>query len=217
MLLPGLVGDAPLWQRACRAVEAAVTSGDWVAVEGEAGVGKCALLRAVQVRRQPPRRFTVLDAADAATDPVWMTAVRRALTEDASVVVAHVDVLDGRAARTLAAALQEAERVPASLRTQVAVTTRPGPTRDDLGRLMSLFPTTVSVPPLRLRVADLAALVPFMLGRHGPGGHLTCSPEAMRLLLRYSWPGNVRQLEDLLHQMVQQRRAGQIEAKDLPP
>jgi transcriptional regulator of acetoin/glycerol metabolism len=217
MLLPGLVGNAPLWQRACREIEAAVTSGDWVAVEGEPGVGKSALLRAVQLRRQPPRRCTVLDADDAATDPTWMTAVRRALTEDASVVVAHVDVLDGRTARTLAAALQERTRVADGLRTQVAVTRRPGPTRDDFRRLMSFFPTTVSVPPLRLRVADLSALVPFLLGRFGPGGRLTLSPDAMRLLMRYSWPGNVQQLENLLHQMVQQRRAGQIDAKDLPP
>jgi transcriptional regulator of acetoin/glycerol metabolism len=39
----------------------------------------------------------------------------------------------------------------------------------------------------------------------------------MRLLMRYSWPGNVQQLQQLLHQVVQHRRGGSIDAKDLPP
>ena len=39
----------------------------------------------------------------------------------------------------------------------------------------------------------------------------------MRLLMRASWPGNVRQLHQLLHQVVQHRRSGVIEPSDLPP
>jgi transcriptional regulator of acetoin/glycerol metabolism len=216
MLLPGLIGDAPLWQRACREVEAAVISDDWVALEGEAGVGMSALLRAVQLRRQPSR-FTLLDAADAATDPEWMTAVRRALVDEASVVVTHVHELDARCARALAAALQYATRAPLGERPQVAVTVRAGQSRDELSQVLSFFPTTVTVPPLRLRLEDLSALVPFLLTRFSPGGHLSCTPDAMRLLMRYVWPGNVRQLEDVLHQMARQRRGGQIDVKDLPP
>jgi DNA-binding NtrC family response regulator len=218
MLLPGLVGAAPSWQRACREVEAAVTADAWVALEGEAGVGKSALLRAVQLRRRPPRRCTALDANDSRRDATWMAGFRRALTENATVVVTHVDALDGRGARAFAAALQEAEHAPAPDRPQVAVTTRPGAEREELGELLSFFPTTVSVPPLRLRLEDLPALVPFFLAKVGTGGHHpSCSPEAMRLLTRYTWPGNVAQLQHLLQKVVQHRRGGSIEAKDLPP
>ena len=39
----------------------------------------------------------------------------------------------------------------------------------------------------------------------------------MRLLMRYSWPGNVQHLQQLLQQVVQHRRGGSIEGKDLPP
>jgi transcriptional regulator of acetoin/glycerol metabolism len=70
---------------------------------------------------------------------------------------------------------------------------------------------------VRLRLEDLSTMVPFFLARFGPSGHVTCSPEAMRLLMRFSWPGNVRQLEDMLHQIAQRRRGGRIEAGDLPP
>jgi transcriptional regulator of acetoin/glycerol metabolism len=217
MLLPGLVGAAPSWQRACREVEAAVIAGTWLALEGEAGVGKSALLRAVQLRRRPPLRCTVLDADHARRDGNWMASFRQALTENATVVVAHVDSLDGRGARAFAAALQEARRAPAPDRPQVAVTTRPA-AREELGQLLSFFPTTVSVPPLRLRLDDLPALVPFFLAKVGPlGQHLSCSAEAMRLLMRYPWPGNVHQLQQLLHQVVQHRRSGSIEPRDLPP
>src|SRR5215471_3891013 len=40
MFLPGLVGSAPLWLRGCTQVEAAYNSGEWLALEGERGVGK---------------------------------------------------------------------------------------------------------------------------------------------------------------------------------
>jgi transcriptional regulator of acetoin/glycerol metabolism len=218
MLLPGLVGTAPSWRRACREVEAAVTAGDWVALEGEAGVGKSALLRAVQLRRRLPARCTALDAASARGDASWMATFREALTDSATVVVTHVDALDARAARALTAALQEARRTPEADRPQVAVTIRPGGDHTQLGQLLSFFPTSVSIPPLRLRLDDLAMLVPFFLSKVASSGpHLSCSPEAMRLLMRHSWPGNVAQLQQLLHQVVQHRRSGSIEPGDLPP
>ena len=217
MFLPGLVGAAPSWQRACREVEAAVTSGSWLALEGEPGVGKSALLRSVQLRR-PPRRCTVLDAADARGDDTWMATLRRALTEHATVVVAHVDALDERGARAFAAALQETRRTAAPDRPQVAVTFRPGVEAAGGDHFLSFFPTTVSVPPLRLRLDDLSGLVSFVLAKVGPGGqHPSCSPEAMRLLMRYTWPGNVAQLHHLLQQVVQHRRSGTIQPRDLPP
>jgi DNA-binding NtrC family response regulator len=218
MLLPGLVGAAPSWQRVCREVEAAASVGTWVALEGEDGVGKSALLRAVQLRGRPPRRCTVLDAAHARGDADWLTAVRTALADGATVVVTHVHALDGRGSRALTAAFQEARRAPAPDRPQVAVTTRPDVGGEDIAQLLSFFPTTVTVPPLRLRLDDLPALVPFFLAKVGPSGqHPTCSAEAMRLLMRFSWPGNVQQLQQLLHDVVQHRRGGLIDAKDLPP
>lgn len=215
MLLPGLIGDAPLWQRACHQVESTFTSGTWLALEGESGVGKLALLRAVQLRQQPTRRFAVLDAQDSSTDPTWMTTVRRALAEADSVLLTHVDVLDVRRLRVLSSSLQEAKLARDQL--WVAATLRPGAGDAELEQLLSYFPTTVSVAPLRLRLEDLPRLVSFMLAKLSHGGHVTCSSEAMRLLMRSPWPGNVEQLQQVLHQVVQHRRSGSIKAEDLPP
>src|SRR6516225_8113267 len=43
MILPGLVGSGPLWLRGCHQVEEVYESGEWLALEGEPGVGKLAV------------------------------------------------------------------------------------------------------------------------------------------------------------------------------
>ena len=79
MPLPGLVGSDPVWLRACRQVEAASRSGEWLVVSGEPGVGKLALVQAVQLRRNRSGPFEVLDAADAGSTPGWFRSLRDAL------------------------------------------------------------------------------------------------------------------------------------------
>ncbi len=218
MLLPGLVGDAPLWQRACQQVEAAFNANEWLAVAGEPGVGKLALLRAVQLRRNPARRFAEFDAADAESDPGWLDSVRQALLADAdTVVLRHADRLDRRRLRALTAAFDDAavRRADGSLWAAVTLRhTAPGP---ELDHLLRLFPVTVDVPPLRLHLDDLPALMSFFLGKLANGTQISCSPEAMRLLMRSPWPGNVEQVHELLHQVVRHRRVGSIQPRDLPP
>ncbi len=216
MLLPGLVGEAPLWRRACRDVEARCAEGTWLALEGEAGVGKLALLRAVQVRCRPARRFTVLDAADAQHDADWPTLARQTLANTESVLISHVDVLDARSLRALVAALQNYLSTPGE-QPWVAVTVGPGASQGGLDQLMALFPSTVSVPPLRLRLDDIPKLTSFILAKLGQGRQISCSSEAMRMLMRASWPGNVAQLQKVLHEVVQHRRTGVIAVEDLPP
>lgn len=220
--LPGLVGQAPLWLRACNEVDAVLASGEWLVVEGEPGVGKLALLRGVQLRRQPGVRLTVLDAADAAADATWTASVRTALADGAqSVVIRHVDSLDGPGLRALSGALRAAHRrdgaVEGARPPWVAVTVTQANGNADLAGLLRQFPSTVNVPPLRLHLDDLRPLVSSFLARLGYDGRLACSPEAMRLLMRSSWPGNVEQVHQVLRGIVQHRRAGVIRAADLPP
>jgi transcriptional regulator of acetoin/glycerol metabolism len=218
MLLPGLVGGAPLWQRACSEVDAAFTTREWIAVAGEAGVGKMALLRAVQVRCGNTGRFVVLDAETAADDPHWVQEARRVIEDGVdTAVVRHVDRLSGPALRGLSAVLQAARNTPGARVPRIAITLGPGVPGDGVAALLRLFPTTVEVPPLRMRLDDMDRLVSFLLGKLTGGGRLTCSPEAMRLLTRASWPGNVAQLNELLHAVVQHRRSGVVLPEDLPP
>jgi sigma-54 dependent transcriptional regulator, acetoin dehydrogenase operon transcriptional activator AcoR len=230
MYLPGLVGSGVLWLRACREAEALYDSADWMTIEGEGGVGKLALARAVHQRRNPAAPFHVLDADSATQD--WLTNARRELLDGSGmVVIRHVDLLNARQLHALSSALQEARNAHnndvavADARSKkdgqselrVALTLNRKLATADLTRLLQFFQGTVELPPLRHHIEDLQELVPFFLARLSQQGRLTCSPEAMQLLLRHNWPGNTEQLWQVLKQVVQRRRAGVIMPKDLPP
>jgi len=217
MQLPGLVGSAPPWLRACQEVETVFGSGEWLAVEGEPGVGKLAVLQAVHRRLRPEGRFVVIDAVDAGTDPDWLAAVRRRLPDSDSVVFRHVDKLDPSRQRALRFALQEASGVERERALWVAVTLGYGSESAELAGLLRRFPSTVEVPSLRRHLEDLPALVSFFIGRVGHHGQLVCSAEAMRLLMRSSWPGNAEQVHQMLRHVVRHRRTGSIQPSDLPP
>ena len=219
--VPGLVGSDPVWLRACREVEAASQSGQWLALSGERGVGKLALLQALQLRHHPIRRIEVLDAAHTGTDAGWSGSLRRILDPATrGLIITHVDALDGGRLRELTSALDDARRCRrANAKTPrwVAVTLSQVSPLPELAALMSLFPTTANVPPLRLHLGDVPALVSFFLGRLGPGEQLTCSPEAMATLSRGTWPGNAQEVLDTLREVVRRRRSGIIQLDDLPP
>jgi transcriptional regulator of acetoin/glycerol metabolism len=217
MFLPGLVGSGVLWLRGCHQVDAAYDCGEWPALAGEPGVGKLALVRAVHQRRSPAGRFHVLDAAEAA-GPDWLAEARRELLAgEGCLVIRHVDQLSARRLRTLSAALEQVRAAGRQHALWVAVTLGQGRQSADLANLLRCFSSTVEVPPLRHHITDLHDLVPFLLAKLDQDGRLACSPEAMQLLLRSSWPGNIEQLWQVLRRVAQHRRTGPIHPNDLPP
>jgi sigma-54 dependent transcriptional regulator, acetoin dehydrogenase operon transcriptional activator AcoR len=216
MYLPGLMGSGVLWLRACREAEALYDTSDWVTLEGEPGVGKLALARAVHQRRNPAAPFHVLDAESA--DQAWLAEARGELLDGKGMlVIRHVEALNARQVHALASALTEARTAQRQAKLRVAITLNRKLANADLTTLLRFFQGTVELPPLRHHIEDLHELVPFFLARLSQQGRLTCSPEAMQLLLRHNWPGNTQQLWQVLKQVVHRRRAGAIRPKDLPP
>lgn len=62
---------------------------------------------------------------------------------------------------------------------------------------------TIQLPPLRERGDDLIVLIGALIARYSAdlGKQVSgVSPEAMQLLMRYSWPGNIRELQSVLRQ-----------------
>jgi sigma-54 dependent transcriptional regulator, acetoin dehydrogenase operon transcriptional activator AcoR len=218
MSLPGLVGSGPAWRRACRIAESSYERGEWLALEGEAGTGKLALIRAVHQRRNPAAPFHVVDVTDLGLPPECLNTVRAELHDGTGMlVIRHADLLNRHQVRALTDALGEAKSSGQVASLRVAVTLNRDAARADLSGLLRLFPGSVPVPPLRHHSEDLRDLVPFFLGKLSQQGRVTCSPPAMQLLLRHTWPGNAAQLWQVLKQVVQRRRVGQIMPEDLPP
>jgi transcriptional regulator of acetoin/glycerol metabolism len=214
--LPGLAGSGRLWRRRCDQVDAAYRGGEWLALEGEPGAGKLALLRAVHRHRNPAGPLHVLDAAEA-TDHHWMVRVLGELLEgQGSLVIRHVDRLSALQLRTLWIALEQALAAGRQKTLWGTVTLSQSPVGADLVRLLQFFPNTVELPPLRHHIEDLHQLVPFFLAKLNHDDQLVCSPEAMQLLLRSSWPGNTGQLWQVLSRVVHHKRSGTIYPADLP-
>lgn len=73
-----------------------------------------------------------------------------------------------------------------------------------------------SVPPLRERPDDIHAIAESLLTRISPDAHLELSDDAVDLLRSYQWPGNIREMENLLRHAAASVRSGTIRASDLP-
>jgi two-component system, NtrC family, response regulator AtoC len=63
---------------------------------------------------------------------------------------------------------------------------------------------SLRLPPLRERKEDIPALIRHFLAKSGVGqlDSLALDSEAMEILTAYSWPGNIRELENLVRKMV---------------
>ena len=151
----------------------------------------------------------VVDAAEEQGDADWMPSVRRAVAGEAdSLVIRRLDALDVRRLRALSSALSAVSTGDQSRPLWVAVTLSTGTHSKALLQLLQLFPTTVDLPPLRLHREDVPPLVTLFLSRLSQGRQLSCSPTALRLLMRMDMPGNTRQLHELLREVVNYRRTG---------
>ena len=112
-------------------------------------------------------------------------------------------------------------RVIAATNSDLTKMVKEGAFREDLYYRLNVIP--VKLPPLRERRDDIPLLVQHFLERFcremvPPRQVMTVSQQAMRRLMAYAWPGNVRQLENALERAVA-LSAGkpQIEEADLPP
>ena len=88
--------------------------------------------------------------------------------------------------------------------------------REDLFYRLDVI--TLTLPPLRERPEDVEALIEHFLQLHQVEGMepLRINPQAMELLLRYSWPGNVRQLRSTIQRGQILCDGREILPKDLP-
>jgi DNA-binding NtrC family response regulator len=89
--------------------------------------------------------------------------------------------------------------------------------REDLFYRLHVFPITV--PPLRERPADIPALARHFLARFAAeeGKRIRLiTPEALRLLAAYRWPGNIRQLENTVFRAVVLAESDEIGINEFP-
>jgi transcriptional regulator with GAF, ATPase, and Fis domain len=213
--LPGVVGRSSSWHQSCDRVVRYLRAGDWLAVSGETGTGRSTVLRAgAALTRGNVRVFAAADLQI----PESLDALDSELDrDDFSVILRDIDTLDGDTLATIADMLQGREGAGWVGVTVGDVTVDALHDADAAAILLPFFTHTVPIPPLRHRIEDLHDLIPALLRQLTRGRELTVSSAAMRQLTKYSWPGNVAELRQILRQIVTHQRSGVIDVNQLPP
>lgn len=60
----------------------------------------------------------------------------------------------------------------------------------------------IKIPPLIERENDLQLFLKYFMEKYNPQGDMSLSKETLDILSRYNWPGNIRQLENVIERMV---------------
>jgi DNA-binding NtrC family response regulator len=108
-------------------------------------------------------------------------------------------------------------RVIAATNADLELAVEEGRFREDLFYRLNVIP--IRIPPLRERRSDVPVLLNHFMQQFNRtrNRHLTgVSPEAMAILCQYNWPGNIRELENLVERLSILKGEGMIEVHDLP-
>ena len=230
----GIVGDSPAMREVVSSIEQVARTNVPVILNGEGGVGKSVVARAVHdAGDRRSGSFVALqcgavpaglleselfgheagafDGADSPYEGCCERAnggtlfIEELCDVPLPVQVKLLQFLRGGSFRRLGAArpLEVDVRLVAATAHDPATAIREGRLRDDLYYRLNVI--TVHVPPLRRRNADVQLLVQHFLSRYsGKYGRFfqTVDREAMEALVRFGWPGNVRQLENVIERIV---------------
>ena len=200
-----LVGRTPAMQSLYRLVARVMNTDLAVLITGESGTGKSLIARAIHDfsdRRTLP--FVVAQAADLAgiDGPSTLLAKARGGSIVFDEVADYDEDTQARVVRMLDLLGDNAPRIMATSQSDLAARMEAGRFRQDL--FYRLGGVTVHVPCLRERVDDIPLLADHFLakGERDLGAVRRLSPEATDLVRAYSWPGNVRQLENTLRRLL---------------
>lgn len=200
-----LVGRTAAMQALYRLVARVMNADLSVMIQGESGTGKSLIARAIHDfsdRRTLP--FVVAQAGDLAGAEGPSALMARA--RGGSLVFDEVSDYDEetqvRIVRMLDAMPDPAPRIMATTQRDLTPMIEAGAFRQDL--YYRLGGVTLAVPALRDRVEDIPLLAEhFLLRAEREGlGTRRFSAEALSLAQTYSWPGNVRQLENTVRRLV---------------
>jgi DNA-binding NtrC family response regulator len=97
---------------------------------------------------------------------------------------------------------------------RIATRIASGDVHEDVFRWLDLI--HLHTPPLRDRKQDVPTLVRHSLTRARRAGIYTVTDAAMAALVAYSWPGDVRELQEVVGRMVAGARSPVIDIEDVP-
>ena len=208
-----LVGKTPAMQGLYRLVARVMNSDLPVLISGESGTGKTLIAKVLHDysdRRNLP--FVVVNE----TDLVALDGPAKILARAKGGTILFEEITDineegqGRIVRMIDNPGEFSPRFIATMQGEVSGEVDPKMVRSDL--YYRLGGATIHAPALRERVDDIQLLSAFFLARAERDGGLqrVVTKEAEQLFRNYSWPGNVRQLENVVKRLSLTARASEI-------
>lgn len=182
-------------------------------VQGAAGSGRLAAAQELLAGRSATECVVLVAGA-----PGWATAVTKTLATGGDVVLRRLEALPAAAAGDLDKLVCEHQQaVGAGLRTSVLVLTSTADSASPAVRevLAQCGPVEV-VPDLGASKERIPGLVRDMLAELDPGGRHSLAPSALQALLQYAWPGQARELREVLAEVLTGNPPPMIERSHLP-
>lgn len=221
------------------------TSDSTVLITGESGTGKELIARTIHDRsRRAEQPFVAVNCGaipddllenelfghvkGAFTGAQQSRSGRFGTAREGTIFLDEIGEISPRLQAKLLRVLQEREFNPlgsdVATRTHarfVAATNRDlraaipaGQFREDLYYRLAIL--SLELPPLRDRREDIPILVAHFLKRFGRGHRRTIHRTAMERLQAYDWPGNVREMENLIERLITLNDHREIHVHDLP-
>ena len=244
---PNIIGNHPKMQGIFEIISKVAETDVTVLIQGESGTGKDLIAKTIHYHslRKGEPLLTVNCGAlteslltselfghskGAFTGAIKDTIGRFQAADGGTLVLDEIGEVPINLQKTLLRVIEEKEfeRVGDSQSTKVDVriistTNRnlqeevaKGNFREDLYYRLSIVPITI--PPLRERTSDIPLLVNYFLKKLQEGKvPLKIEPEVVEQLKTFSWSGNVRELANIIQQMVVFCRKHTITIDDLPP
>lgn len=209
-----LVGRSNEWRETLAQISRARTTSRPLLIVGEPGSGKTSLAIGQSYRPAQP----ALDVAimDSGAIPMvgtrrWFERLEQHIEDHHRIVIRNIDSPEQRTfdgIRAVVAALPQANRV--------TLTATVSDEREGRELALSLGAHLVPAPPLREHPNDIAALWAHFAEREHPGSKISLDPETLRALQRYTWPGNLRELQTLVADILSRRKFGTVTLEELP-
>jgi DNA-binding NtrC family response regulator len=227
----GILGRSRPMQALFQMLETVARSNSTLLVTGETGTGKEMVARAIHYNSaRRAHRFVALNCSaipEALLEAELFGHVRGAFTgavgarqgrfeqaHKGTLFLDEVGTMSVALQMKLLRALQEREfervgdsqtikvdvRVIAATNSDLARMVSDGTFREDLFYRLNVIP--IQLPPLRERRDDIPVLARHFLEKFAPGLGVVLAQPAMRALMAYQWPGNVRQLENAIERAV---------------